>query len=213
MTAPGRNDPEGGHMPKTGSARLLMKRQQALDVPEVATFRLLPDLNVIRVGATSIIEGDPEPLLALVQEIAALSQEYQLLISTGGGERHRHALDIGVDLNMPIGVLAVIGAAAPAQNALILQALLASEGGIRVPPEHFDEIPVYLASGAIPVTPGCLHTTTGSIPPPRESSRRTTPTSARTWWRRRSELARSSSPRTWTACTPTTPRRIRMPPC
>jgi molybdenum storage protein len=59
-----------------------------------------------------------------------------------------------VDLNMPIGVLAVLGANAPSQNALILQALLASEGGIRVPPEHFDEIPVYLAAGAIPVTPG-----------------------------------------------------------
>jgi molybdenum storage protein len=143
-------------MPKTGGGRagLLMKRQQPLDAPEVATFRLLPDLNVIKVGATSIIEGDPEPLLSLVEEIAALSKEYQLLISTGGGERHRHALSIGVDLNMPIGVLAVVGAAAPSQNALILQALLAAEGGIRVPPEHFDEIPVYLASGAIPVTPG-----------------------------------------------------------
>jgi molybdenum storage protein len=140
--------------PGGGSARLLMRRQQPLDAPEVATFRLLPDLNVIKVGATSIIEGDPEPLLALVEEIAKLSKQYQLLISTGGGERHRHALSIGVDLNMPIGVLAVIGASAPSQNALILQALLASEGGIRVPPEHFDEIPVYLASGAIPVTPG-----------------------------------------------------------
>jgi molybdenum storage protein len=143
-------------MPKTGggSPRLMMRRQQPLEVSEVTTFRLLPDLNVIKVGATSIIEGDPGPLLSLVREIAALSKEYQLLISTGGGERHRHALAIGVDLNMPIGVLAVIGASAPSQNALILQALLASEGGIRVPPEHFDEIPVYLASGAIPVTPG-----------------------------------------------------------
>lgn len=143
-------------MPKPGGggARLLMRRQQPLDAPEVATFRLLPDLNVIKVGATSIIEGDPGPLLSLVREIAALAKEYQLLISTGGGERHRHALSIGVDLHMPIGVLAVVGASAPAQNALILQALLASEGGIRVPPEHFDEIPVYLAAGAIPVTPG-----------------------------------------------------------
>lgn len=143
-------------MPKAGggSARQLMRRQQPLGVSEVATFRLLPNLNVIKVGATSIIEGDPEPLLALVEEIAKLSKQYQLLISTGGGERHRHALSIGVDLNMPIGVLAVLGANAPSQNALILQALLASEGGIRVPPEHFDEIPVYLAAGAIPVTPG-----------------------------------------------------------
>jgi molybdenum storage protein len=137
-----------------GRARLLMRRQEPLDAPEIATFRLLPNLNVIKVGATSIIEGDPEPLLSLVREIATLSKEYQLLISTGGGERHRHALSIGVDLNMPIGVLAVLGANAPSQNALILQALLASEGGIRVPPEHFDEIPVYLAAGAIPVTPG-----------------------------------------------------------
>lgn len=144
-------------MPKAGGggARLLMKRQQPLDTPEVATFRLLPDLNVIKVGATSIIEAeDPKPLLALVEEIARLAKDNQLLISTGGGERHRHALSIGVDLNMPIGVLAVLGANAPSQNALILQALLASEGGIRVPPEHFDEIPVYLAAGAIPVTPG-----------------------------------------------------------
>lgn len=143
-------------MPKTGGGgRLLMKRQQPMDAPEVATFRLLPDLNVVKVGATSILEAeDPKPLLSLVEEIARLSKDYQLLISTGGGERHKHALSIGVDLNMPIGVLAVLGANAPSQNALILQALLASEGGIRVPPEHFDEIPVYLAAGAIPVTPG-----------------------------------------------------------
>ena len=55
---------------------------------------------------------------------------------------------------MPIGVLAVLGAMSPNQNALILQALLAPYGGIRIAADHFDEIPVYLSAGAIPVTSG-----------------------------------------------------------
>ena len=142
-------------MPRNGRGRSgLLSRQRPLAGSDAPTFRLLPDLNVVKIGATSILEGDPEPLFALIKEVAKLSKQYQLLLSTGGGERHRHALSIGVDLDLPIGVLAVIGSGAPNQNALILHVLLASEGGIRIPPEHFDEIPVYLASGAIAITPG-----------------------------------------------------------
>lgn len=116
--------------------------------------RLLPDLNVIKVGATSILETDPDVTFALVDEIAECSRRHQLLITCGGGERNRHVYTIGSDLGMPPGVLAVLGGNAPAQNALILQALLARHGGTRIPPEHFDEIPVYLAAGAIPITSG-----------------------------------------------------------
>lgn len=116
--------------------------------------RLLPDLNVVKVGATSIIESDPSMVLSVVRELAETSRRHQILVTTGGGERHRHAFQIGMDLNMPTGVLAVLGRSSPAQNALILQALLAQYGGIRILADHFDEIPAYLAAGAIPITPG-----------------------------------------------------------
>jgi molybdenum storage protein len=143
-------------MPRgTGGNR--MRRSQAFQEQEleVSAIRLLPDLNVVKVGATSIVENeDRNVLTSVVEEIAEASRSHQLLISTGGGERHRHVFDIGVDLRMPIGVLAVLGAMSPNQNALILQALLAPYGGIRIAADHFDEIPVYLSAGAIPVTSG-----------------------------------------------------------
>jgi molybdenum storage protein len=120
----------------------------------VGPVRLLPDLNVIKVGATSIIESGREAVMSVVSELAAAAKAHQILITTGGGERHRHVYTVGSDLGMPAGVLAVLGGSGPMQNALILQALLASHGGTRIPPDHFDEIPVYLAAGAIPITSG-----------------------------------------------------------
>lgn len=120
----------------------------------VGTVRLLPGLNVVKVGATSVIEAGRDVVRSVTQELAAAKEHHQLLLTTGGGERHRHVFEIGTDLGMPTGVLAVLGGSGPMQNALILQAMLAPHGGIRIPPEHFDEIPVYLAGGAIPITSG-----------------------------------------------------------
>ena len=143
-------------MPRgTGGNR--MRRSKAFQEQEleVSAIRLLPELNVVNVGATSIVENeDRNVLTSVVEEIAEASRSHQLLISTGGGERasarlryrgrsadaHRCPRRPRRDVTL--------------QNALILQALLAPYGGIRIAADHFDEIPVYLSAGAIPVTSG-----------------------------------------------------------
>lgn len=120
----------------------------------IAPVRLLPDLNIVKIGATSILEAGRDIAMQVIEEVAELAGEHQLLLTAGGGERHRHIFTVGVDLGMPTGVLAVLAGNTPMQNALILQALLAPYGGIRIPPDHFDELPVYLAAGSIPITSG-----------------------------------------------------------
>ena len=191
-------------MPRgTGGNR--MRRSKAFQEQEleVSAIRLLPELNVVKVGATSIVENEDRNVLAsVVDEIAEASRSHQLLISTGGGERHRHVFDIGVDLRMPIGVLAVLGAMSPNQNALILQALLAPHGGIRIAADHFDEILSTFRRARSPSRAGCRPTTTGSTRLARASCQNTTRTWARTSWPTRSAPGRSSSSRTWTGCTP-----------
>lgn len=143
-------------MSLTGRGRHRLMRHKVMDGEAVdfGTVRLLPDLNVVKVGATSILEAGRDVVMPVIEEIAEAAQHHQILLTTGGGERNRHVYTLGTDLGMPAGVLAVLGGSGPMQNALILQALLAPFGGIRIPPEHFDEVPVYLAAGAIPITSG-----------------------------------------------------------
>ncbi len=70
---------------------------------------------------------------------------------TGGGTRSRHAYAIALDLGMPTGVLAKLGASISEQNALMVSLLLAPYGGIKVGHDDVVKLPSYLALGAIPV--------------------------------------------------------------
>lgn len=117
-------------------------------------IRILPDLNIVKIGGASIIEAGRAIVYPLIEEIAAASRQFQLVITCGGGARHRHVFTVGVDLAMPVGVLAKMGGNAPFQNALVVQALLAKHGGIRVAATQFEEVPLYLAAGSIPVMSG-----------------------------------------------------------
>ena len=69
-------------------------------------IRMMPALNVVKVGGHGIIDYGKEVLLPLLTEIGELSREHQILVATGGGVRVRHILDLGLDLGMPTGVLA-----------------------------------------------------------------------------------------------------------
>jgi molybdenum storage protein len=70
---------------------------------------------------------------------------------TGGGTRSRHAYAIALDLGMPTGVLAKLGASISEQNALMVSMLLAPHGGIKVGHDDLVKLPSYLSLGAIPV--------------------------------------------------------------
>jgi molybdenum storage protein len=70
---------------------------------------------------------------------------------TGGGTRSRHAYAIALDLGMPTGVLAKLGASISEQNALMVSLLLAPHGGVKIGHDDLVKMPSYLALGAIPV--------------------------------------------------------------
>ena len=114
-------------------------------------FRPLPGLNVIKLGGQSIIDRGREVVLPLLDEIVAARPEYPILVMTGGGTRSRHAYAIALDLGMPTGVLAKLGASISEQNALMIALLLAPNGGVKIGHDDLVKMPSYLALGAIPV--------------------------------------------------------------
>ncbi len=114
-------------------------------------FRPLPDLNVIKLGGQSILDRGRQVVLPLLDEIVAARPDYPLLVMTGGGTRSRHAYAIALDLGMPTGVLAKLGASISEQNALMIALLLAPHGGVKIGHDDLLKMPSYLALGAIPV--------------------------------------------------------------
>ena len=114
-------------------------------------FRPLPNLNVIKLGGQSIIDRGKQAVLPLLDEIIAARNTHQMLVVTGGGTRSRHAYAIALDLGMPTGVLAKLGASISEQNALMISILLAPHGGIQVGHDDLVKLPSYLALSAIPV--------------------------------------------------------------
>jgi molybdenum storage protein len=117
-------------------------------------IRMLPRLNVLKIGAQSIIDRGRVAVQPIVDEVISLLDKYQILLGAGGGTRSRHVYDIGLRLGLPTGLLAVLGSAPSEQNATMLQALLAQHGGVRIPKDHFEEIPLYLAAECIPIVTG-----------------------------------------------------------
>jgi molybdenum storage protein len=116
-----------------------------------SVFRPLPYLNVIKLGGQSIIDRGSKVVLPLLQEIRAARGKHKLLVLTGGGTRSRHAYAIALDLGMPTGVLAKLGASISEQNALMLAILLAPDGGVKIGHDDLVKLPSYLALDTIPV--------------------------------------------------------------
>jgi molybdenum storage protein len=117
-------------------------------------IRVLPDVNVIKVGGQSIMDRGRSAVFPLVDEIVENAKRHQILIGAGGGTRARHAYSLALDLDLPTGVLASIGCATSRQNARILQMLLAKNGGVYLNPEDFEKLPLYFRVGCIPVMVG-----------------------------------------------------------
>lgn len=119
-----------------------------------SVIRMFPNLNVMKIGGQSIIDRGRVAVQPIIDEVIELLDTYQLLLGAGGGTRSRHVYDIGLRLGLPTGLLAVLGGAPSEQNATMLQALLAQRGGVRIPKDHFEEIPLYLAAGCVPIVTG-----------------------------------------------------------
>jgi molybdenum storage protein len=91
-------------------------------------IRILPWLQVVKIGGGSIMDRGPEAILPIVDELRKLLPEHRLLILTGAGIRARHLYSVGLDLGLPVGSLAPLAASEAGQNGHILASLLASEG-------------------------------------------------------------------------------------
>ena len=117
-------------------------------------IRILPDINVIKIGGQSVIDRGRAAVYPLLEEIVANKKRHQLLLCAGGGTRARHAYGIAMDLDLPTGVIAAIGQATPRQNARMLQMLLAKHGGVHLLPDDFDKLPLYFSLNCLPVTSG-----------------------------------------------------------
>lgn len=91
-------------------------------------IRILPWLQVVKIGGRSIMDRGSEAILPLVDEIRKLLPEHRLLILTGAGIRARHLYSVGLDLGLPVGSLSPLAASEAGQNGHILASLLAPEG-------------------------------------------------------------------------------------
>lgn len=121
---------------------------------QVPPLRLVPDLNVVKIGGHGIIDYGREVVLPLMEELGELSRLNKMLIVTGGGVRVRHIMDIGIDLGMPTGVLAELAGKISEQNAEIVTLLLSKWGGSRVKTGDLLDLPTLLHLKLLPVIHG-----------------------------------------------------------
>lgn len=132
-------------------AESLMDKELLADTDIDHVFRPLSQLNVIKLGGQSIIDRGSDALLPLLEEISQARANHQILVMTGGGTRSRHAYAIALDLGMPTGILAKLGASISEQNALMVSVLLAPNGGVKIGHDDVVKLPAYMALSVIPV--------------------------------------------------------------
>ena len=111
-----------------------LARQTLLDtsltrpVAGVKPIRLLPWLQVVKIGGRAIMDRGAEAIVPIVEEIRRLLPEHRLLILTGAGIRARHLYSVGLDLGLPVGSLSPLAASEAGQNGHILASLLSPDG-------------------------------------------------------------------------------------
>lgn len=142
-----------------------------------APVRILPDANVLKIGGQSIMDRGRAAVYPILEEIVENKKRHNILLCAGGGTRARHAYEIAMDLELPTGILAAIGASTPVQNARMLTMLLARHGGIYITTDDFDKLPLYFRLGCLPIMTGMPPYTLwekvperGRIPPNRTDS-------------------------------------------
>jgi len=139
-------------------------------------IRILPWLQVVKIGGRAIMDRGAEAILPIVDELRKLLPEHRLLILTGAGIRARHLYSVGLDLGLPVGSLAPLAASEAGQNGHILAALLAPEGVSYVEhPTIANQLAIHLAAARAVVgsafPPYHHHEFPGSrIPPHRADS-------------------------------------------
>ena len=117
-------------------------------------LQILPHVKVMKMGGQSITDRGRKAVFPILDEIVENKDKHQIIITSGGGTRARHSYQVGIDLNMPVGVLAEMGGAITVQNARMLQMVMAKQGGIFLDHLEFEKLPLFLRIGCIPIMPG-----------------------------------------------------------
>jgi molybdenum storage protein len=121
--------------------------KRVLRSTEGPVFRMLPDVHVIKIGGSTVMDRGRAVVYPLAETIGGLLSQHRLILATGGGARSRHVFSIGLDLGMPTGVLAELSAADALGNAHILGTLLAPHGVVAIPPEMFGHLlPLFITA-------------------------------------------------------------------
>src|SRR6267143_4416005 len=115
------------HVPST------LMRESMVDKGVVArtespVVAILPHVNVIQIGGSSVMDRGRSALLPLLEEIVANQSKHTQIIGVGSGVRSRHIFSVGLDLGLPTGMLATLSAKDSAQNAYMVSCLLAKHG-------------------------------------------------------------------------------------
>jgi molybdenum storage protein len=121
------------HLPSSLMRQTLLDEDLVRPATDRPPIRLLPWLNVVKIGGRSIMDRGRQAILGVVDDLRRALPEHRLLILTGAGIRARHVYSVGLDLGLPTGVLAELAATEAGQNGDILAALLANEGVSHLP--------------------------------------------------------------------------------
>lgn len=135
------------HVASPLASQTLQDGELTRPVAGVRPIRLLPWLQVVKIGGRSIMDRGAAAILPIVEEIRKLLPEHRLLILTGAGIRARHLYGVGLDLGLPVGSLSPLAASEAGQNGHILASLLAPEGVSYVEhPTIASQLAVHLAA-------------------------------------------------------------------
>ena len=132
----------------------LVRRGLMRKTAGVRQIRIMPDLNVIKIGGHGVIDYGRDVIYPLIEEIGELSRNHKILIATGGGARTRHILDVGIDLGMPTGVLAELAGKISEQNAIMMSILFSKYNGTRIHTDDLLNLPSLISLGMLPVVQG-----------------------------------------------------------
>lgn len=122
------SDTTARHVPSALMRQTLLNRDLVRPATNRPVIRMLPQLRVVKLGGSSILDKGRDAILSVVDELEQALSERNLLIATGAGIRGRHVMGVGLDMGLPTGVLAALASSEAEQNGHIIAALLAEHG-------------------------------------------------------------------------------------
>lgn len=144
---------EAKHLPSTLMRQTLLDRELVKPVTDNPVIRMLPWLNIVKIGGRSIMDKGATTIRPVVADLLEAMKDRKLAIATGAGIRGRHVYSVGLDLGLPTGALAALAAVEADKNGSILAALMAEHGVVYLASDSMGHhLPAFLS--AVPAVVG-----------------------------------------------------------